>query len=161
MIPEQENTFSRREFIVLLAFWSGWASLGIALLDSLKDPQIQLKDQTVLLGHYNDYALNSVSFFPVHRAWLIRDVKGFYALKAVCPHLGCQPRWDQEKFACPCHGSFFDRTGKVLQGPALRSLERFHIFATPQGQIGLDLNQTYLMESESISQSGAFLAWPS
>tara|TARA_Y100000741_G_C18249703_1_gene556828 strand:+ start:458 stop:1075 length:618 start_codon:yes stop_codon:yes gene_type:complete len=47
-----------------------------------------------------------------------------YALNAVCTHLGCVVPWNvaENKFMCPCHGSQYDTTGKVIRGPAPRSL---------------------------------------
>ena len=47
-----------------------------------------------------------------------------YALNAVCTHLGCVVPWNvaENKFMCPCHGSQYDNTGKVIRGPAPRSL---------------------------------------
>ncbi|WHZ23036.1 MAG: hypothetical protein OJF47_002148 [Nitrospira sp.] len=43
----------------------------------------------------------------------------------ICPHLGCGYRWDgdEKKFKCPCHGSVYAVTGKVLAGPAPRPLD--------------------------------------
>ncbi len=37
-----------------------------------------------------------------------------------CPHLGCALRWNAEEHSwdCPCHGSRFDETGGLLDGPA-------------------------------------------
>ena len=37
-----------------------------------------------------------------------------------CPHLGCQLEWnpDECSWDCPCHGSRFDRFGKLISGPA-------------------------------------------
>jgi glycine/D-amino acid oxidase-like deaminating enzyme/nitrite reductase/ring-hydroxylating ferredoxin subunit len=50
-----------------------------------------------------------------------RDDRGtFHERSAACSHLGCVVGWnDSEKtWDCPCHGSRFDRFGKVLNGPA-------------------------------------------
>ncbi len=54
-----------------------------------------------------------------------RDQQGaLHECSAVCPHLGCIVDWnDSEKtWDCPCHGSRFDRLGKVLNGPANQDL---------------------------------------
>lgn len=42
-----------------------------------------------------------------------------------CPHLGCGVDWDQNtgRFICPCHESYFDIKGNVLNGPAPRGLD--------------------------------------
>ena len=47
-----------------------------------------------------------------------------YAINAVCTHLGCVVPWNkaQNKYMCPCHGSQYDPTGKVIRGPAPQSL---------------------------------------
>ena len=47
-----------------------------------------------------------------------------YGINAVCTHLGCVVPWNtsENKFMCPCHGSQYDETGKVVRGPAPLSL---------------------------------------
>ena len=47
-----------------------------------------------------------------------------YGLRPICPHRGCAVIWqaDQNRFACPCHGSRFDAEGRVLRGPARKPL---------------------------------------
>jgi cytochrome b6-f complex iron-sulfur subunit len=51
-----------------------------------------------------------------------------YGLNAVCTHLGCVVPWNvaENKFVCPCHGSQYDPTGKVVRGPAPFSLALVH-----------------------------------
>jgi cytochrome b6-f complex iron-sulfur subunit len=52
-----------------------------------------------------------------------------YALNAVCTHLGCVVPWNRAagKYMCPCHGSQYDGTGKVIRGPAPLSLALAHV----------------------------------
>ena len=37
-----------------------------------------------------------------------------------CPHLGCALKWNsaEHSWDCPCHGSRFDKNGKLLDNPA-------------------------------------------
>jgi Rieske Fe-S protein len=54
-----------------------------------------------------------------------RDDEGqLHACEAKCPHLGCLVHWNpaETTWDCPCHGSRFDRYGKVINGPANRDL---------------------------------------
>jgi len=56
-----------------------------------------------------------------------RDDSGeLHQCSAVCPHLGCVVHWNQNErtWDCPCHGSRFDRKGKLLCGPSNVDLER-------------------------------------
>jgi glycine/D-amino acid oxidase-like deaminating enzyme/nitrite reductase/ring-hydroxylating ferredoxin subunit len=55
-----------------------------------------------------------------------RDEQGtLHERSAVCPHLGCIVRWNslEKTWDCPCHGSRFDRYGRVINGPANSHLE--------------------------------------
>jgi glycine/D-amino acid oxidase-like deaminating enzyme/nitrite reductase/ring-hydroxylating ferredoxin subunit len=55
-----------------------------------------------------------------------RDAEGtLHQFSAICPHLECVVTWnDAEKtWDCPCHGSRFDATGSVVNGPANTNLE--------------------------------------
>jgi cytochrome b6-f complex iron-sulfur subunit len=59
---------------------------------------------------------------------LVAKVGGnFVALTSVCTHEGCDKDWtfSSNIFTCTCHGSRFDPSGKVLQGPAQQPLTAF------------------------------------
>ena len=64
----------------------------------------------------------------------------FYALSAVCTHLGCITNWKAEEglVVCPCHGSKFDREGNKVDGPAPRSLPRFAMSLDERGELVID-----------------------
>lgn len=47
------------------------------------------------------------------------------ALSPICTHLGCTVEIQGSRIVCPCHGSTYDREGRVLQGPAERALTRY------------------------------------
>ncbi len=45
--------------------------------------------------------------------------------KPRCPHLGCALKWNKHErsWDCPCHGSRFSKSGKVLDNPATGDLD--------------------------------------
>jgi cytochrome b6-f complex iron-sulfur subunit len=51
------------------------------------------------------------------------------AVNPTCTHNGCITPWDakSKQFVCPCHGASYDDSGKVLQGPAEKSLASYTI----------------------------------
>ena len=91
--------------------------------------------------------------------WIVRDADGFYALIAVCTHLGCSPNWlpAENKFKCPCHGSGFYRTGINFEGPAPRPLERARIVLADDGQILVDKSAKFQQEKGEWTNPESFL----
>jgi cytochrome b6-f complex iron-sulfur subunit len=61
-----------------------------------------------------------------------KEAIGDYGINAICTHLGCVVPWNvaENKFKCPCHGSQYDATGKVVRGPAPLSLALSHTKVT-------------------------------
>jgi cytochrome b6-f complex iron-sulfur subunit len=62
-----------------------------------------------------------------------------YGINSVCTHLGCVVPWNasENKFMCPCHGSQYDATGKVVRGPAPLSLALAHADVTDEDKVAL------------------------
>lgn len=54
-----------------------------------------------------------------------RDDDNYYVVSNRCTHMGCSLGWnnDDKTWDCPCHGSRFNYTGKVIEGPATDNLD--------------------------------------
>ena len=87
-------------------------------------------DSIITAGAVERFEPNSVTAFVRGKFYLARlEDGGLLALSRTCPHLGCSVPWIEKemKFACPCHGSAFDITGKVIEAPAPRALDIYPI----------------------------------
>lgn len=60
-----------------------------------------------------------------------------FGLNAICTHLGCVVPWkaSADRFVCPCHGSQYNNEGKVVRGPAPRSLALVHANVTEDDNV--------------------------
>ncbi|HRJ84207.1 MAG TPA: FAD-dependent oxidoreductase [Ignavibacteria bacterium] len=68
----------------------------------------------------------AIMSFGKDKAAVYRDNKGkIHKFSALCPHLKCGVEWNKTEstWDCPCHGSRFEATGKVINGPALADLK--------------------------------------
>jgi len=159
-----EHIWTRRSFLGIGGWLAILASLwaGVVALVTLLFPRVLFEPPTSFkAGPPSDYAVGEVSerFLQDQRVWIVRDPAGFYALLAVCTHLGCTPRWlaPEDKFKCPCHGSGFRRDGTNFEGPAPRPLERLKIARADDGQIVIDKAVRFRKELGDWSKPGAFL----
>ncbi len=76
------------------------------------------------------------------RAYLARDEHGYFAISAVCTHLGCLVDQTPEGFRCPCHGSRFAPDGTVEAGPAAQPLPHLALRQNADRQVVIDRTQT-------------------
>lgn len=136
--------FTRRMFLQLGLWVSGLASAwGIFKFLSYEAPGENFL-QSITLDQPIVYSQGSITFVSEVKAWLIHDKDGIYALSATCTHLGCIIKDEQDKFVCPCHGSQFDFSGRVLQGPATTSLQYFEVRLSDDGRVVIDRRVTVL-----------------
>lgn len=62
----------------------------------------------------------------LHKHAVYRDESGnLHRYSAVCQHLHCIVHWNsaERSWDCPCHGSRYDRFGKLINGPSLKNLQ--------------------------------------
>jgi Rieske Fe-S protein len=70
---------------------------------------------------------------------LALDHGAFAVVSPICTHLQCTVNVEGGVLLCPCHGSTYDREGRVLRGPAQQPLRRFPADVTPDGELVIRL----------------------
>ena len=63
----------------------------------------------------------------------------YAAVSPICTHLGCTVEIEQARLVCPCHGSTYDREGKVLRGPAEEPLATYRAGVTADDILVIEL----------------------
>src|SRR5712692_2648171 len=114
---QMENEITRRDFLNEIALGAlGIAGFGsIAVTYQYFSPNVLFEPATTFrAGNPDLYPVHSVTFLQDQQVYIVRMPEGFYAVSAVCTHLGCVTQWkaDAEMIACPCHGSKFKADGE-------------------------------------------------
>ncbi len=111
---------SRRSFLWSLTL----SGLGVAGLVRFMTPARDTHSRAVRV-RLEDIPLGGALVLPEEGLAVTRTLTGAIdVLSLACTHLGCRVTATEDGFACPCHGSGFDRTGAVLHGPARQPLHR-------------------------------------
>ena len=145
--PASKNPVNRRDFMNEIAGCAlAIAGIGAAVVTvEYSSPNVLFEPPTTFrAGSLDDYPVNSVTYIQDQQVYIVRTDKGLWAMTAVCTHLGCITQWKPEssQIACPCHGSKFERDGKVQAGPAPRPLLHFAVRLTADGAIEVDKLET-------------------
>jgi cytochrome b6-f complex iron-sulfur subunit len=113
---------TRRKFIgtLIVALAGAWP------LGKFLSPRVRPK-KTLLSVARAELPVQGALVYKEARVALMREGDAVYALSLVCTHLGCTVNVTPTELICPCHGSSFDRQGRVLKGPADRQLSRYQV----------------------------------
>jgi nitrite reductase/ring-hydroxylating ferredoxin subunit len=140
-LPLPEGEAERRKFLGLLgagALGAAMCGTGITAIRYFEPNVFFEPDSRFSVGRPEAIPLGTVLVLPRQAVYVVRSAEGFYALSAVCTHLGCMTRYEAPTgFSCPCHGSRFALGGDVGLGPAPRPLPHLHI-ALENGQLVVD-----------------------
>jgi cytochrome b6-f complex iron-sulfur subunit len=101
---------------------------------SVPDAPLTINKDEIPTGTAKEFVFNETPLVVINRRG-----SGFIALSRVCTHLGCLVGYDKfnDKLVCPCHAGEFDLEGRVLSGPATKSLQRYPLkITTDQITIG-------------------------
>jgi cytochrome b6-f complex iron-sulfur subunit len=141
--PEASKELNRRDFFLKL----GLGSLSIAAAGTtvfayqFLSPNVLFEPSPIVnAGRPDSYPMDSVTLDVNSGIYLIHAKEGFFALGAVCTHLGCLTAWNPELgiIACPCHGSKFKREGEKIEGPAPKPLPWLRTWVSDEGDLMVD-----------------------
>ena len=151
---EGEDLMDRRRFVK-----TGSTSLAIAGVGAcvfgiryLSPNVLYEPSPVVTVGKPEHYRTGSVTLDAKNGIFVIREAEGFYALSAVCTHLGCLTVYKAEtgEIACPCHGSTFRRDGSTIGGPAPKALSWLKMWLADDGNLQVDRSSNVAARSEYV-----------
>ena len=147
----RELEYSRRGFLKSLGVFGALVGF-VALLSSVKLPVTTGAGQTTTtttqagapagsIANKNSLTVGSPVYFEYPRGYpnmlVLQPDGSLIAFSTLCTHVCCQLQYDAalKELGCPCHGSIFDATGKVLQGPASVDLPRVTLSVDSNGNV--------------------------
>ncbi|MEO0455704.1 MAG: cytochrome b6-f complex iron-sulfur subunit [Cyanobacteria bacterium P01_A01_bin.114] len=115
---------------------SGGAGGGITAKDELGN-DVTVSEYLASHGAGDRSLVQGLKGDPTYLVVTENASLGDYGINSVCTHLGCVVPWNggENKFICPCHGSQYDATGKVVRGPAPLSLALAHVQEADDGKV--------------------------
>jgi cytochrome b6-f complex iron-sulfur subunit len=141
-----EFSASRRQFLEALMAFAGL--VGLAALFSVLEQSRPALPTTPTMGLPAGAIANSSQVTPGNPAYfdfptnypniLLKKSDGsLLALSMLCTHVCCQLSYDpgSDQLYCPCHGSLFDSTGNVIQGPAGYPLPTVQLTVDSNGNV--------------------------
>jgi cytochrome b6-f complex iron-sulfur subunit len=150
---------NRRSFLARLgvsATLLGLAGQAFAFLRSLVPNVLYEQPQRFKVGTPSQFG-EGAKFFEEQRVFVFRERDTFFAISAVCTHLGCTVKMErlnkpkrvktqgqdfeeQVEFHCPCHGSKYYGNGTNYFGPAPKPLAYYKLEVAPDdGQLIVDM----------------------
>jgi cytochrome b6-f complex iron-sulfur subunit len=135
--PDRRQFFIKLGVGSLIAAGAGTALFGYQFLTP---PVLYEPSPIVNEGKPDQFPADSVTLDPAAAIYVVREASGFYALSAICTHLGCMTAWKPELniIACPCHGSKFRKDGVKVAGPAPRPLPWLRMWLSDDGDLMVD-----------------------
>ena len=125
---------------LILGWQSPWAALYKPSRVSARAARDYIEEGVSVAGHFMEWLMpgeveDEEEVEPGHGAVVRSGIKpmavyrdpdgAVHRRSAVCTHMGCVVHWNstERSWDCPCHGSRFEPTGDVLNGPAARGLD--------------------------------------
>ena len=137
----EPETLPRRDFLGLAGLWSAAIAITGSLLGMARMTKPRVLPEAsarVRIGKADELPPGTTRIMNEHNIRVTSTREGIAATSLICTHLGCVVKESPDGFACPCHGSKFDVTGKVVSGPAPRALPWLSVSQAADGTLIVD-----------------------
>ncbi|MEK6692759.1 MAG: Rieske 2Fe-2S domain-containing protein [Nitrospirota bacterium] len=139
-----KTEISRRSFLSLAALWSAVLP-AIALLGGIfrmVKPDVHYEESIRFrIGTAENFPVGTMKKLDDKKVFIFSTDNGLHAISSICTHLGCIVNITEWGFQCPCHGSRYNQNGKVIAGPAPRSLSWHEISQDIDGSLVVDASR--------------------
>lgn len=125
----ERRDFVRKSAIIACGIGCGATMLEACQKTTSSTPSAPTVDFTIDISTSQYTALQTNGgYVYANEVIIARDSNGnFAALYQVCSHAGCTIQFNaKNQFPCPCHGSIFDESGNVVNGPAPTALKKYN-----------------------------------
>jgi cytochrome b6-f complex iron-sulfur subunit len=145
-MPMDDAESSRRAFLSAMGLGAMALAIlgtGITAIRYLWPEVLFEQESRYRIGKPEEIPIGTLVALVEQKLYVMHDAQGFYAMSAVCTHLGCLTRFEKEqnRIFCPCHGSRYAIDGHVTVGPAPKPLPRL-LLTVEQGLLVVDASKT-------------------
>jgi cytochrome b6-f complex iron-sulfur subunit len=140
---------TRRSFLALMGVGACLVGAGAffnaSVLGFLYPNAMKIPPSVFSIGRPEEVLSRDGKVFFQKQKVFIETLSGKVRVQtAVCTHLGCTVNLVETGYACPCHGSTYDRYGRNTGGPAPLPLVFFKIYKGASGELMVDKSITTL-----------------
>jgi len=146
---ENDPRMTRRSFLALMGV--GACALGalgmvnLSMLGFLYPNAMKVPPSIFSIGRPEEVLSRDGKIFDPKQKVFVETLAGRVRVQtAVCTHLGCTVNMVDTGYACPCHGSTYDRHGLNTGGPAPLPLVYFSVYKGASGDLMVDKSKTTL-----------------
>lgn len=146
---EEDSLISRRSFLALMGVGAclvgAGALAGASFLGFMYPNAMKIPPSVFSIGRPEEVLSRDGKLFNPKQKVFIETSEGRVRVQtAVCTHLGCTVNMVETGYACPCHGSTYDKHGRNTGGPAPLPLVYFLTFLGASGELLVDKSKTML-----------------
>lgn len=146
---DKDPKITRKSFLALMGVGACLAGaggiFGATMLGFLYPNAMKVPPSVFSIGRPEEVLAQDGKVFNSKYKVFIESQGGKVRVQtAVCTHLGCTVNAVETGYACPCHGSTYDRYGRNTGGPAPSPLVFFLVYQGASGDILVDKSKTTL-----------------